>query len=381
MRVLNVGASLDPVTGGGEAEKSYQLSRYTAKSGIDCSILTTDVGLSKQYASQIPGVEVLACPCAWRRFYVPRGCLREIRAIVARADIIHIMGHWTILNAIVYWHARRMGKPYVVCPAGALSIYGRSKLIKRIYNAIAGRAIMRNADYCIAVTQAEVPDMKAYGVDPHRIVEIPNGVSFDDLEDVSPAAFREAHGLRGTKIVLFMGRLNHIKGPDLLVRAFCAARERTRGHTLVIAGPDEGMLGELRRIAEAAGASEQVRFIGYVGGSEKLQAYKAADLLVIPSRQESMSIVVLEAGRAGTPVLITDQCYFDIVEAVGGGKVVGATVEQLAEGLVELLGDEPRLARMSVKIGELTRTTFDWNVIIKQYVTLYEQVLRDHAVH
>jgi glycosyltransferase involved in cell wall biosynthesis len=148
----------------------------------------------------------------------------------------------------------------------------------------------------------------------------------------------------------------------------------------VIAGPDEGMLGELRRIAEAANASEQVRFIGYVGGSEKLQAYKAADLLVIPSRQESMSIVVLEAGRAGTPVLITDQCYFDIVETAGGGKVVGATVKQLAEGLVELLGDEPRLARMSTKIGELTRNTFDWNVIIKRYLTLYEQVLRDHAV-
>ena len=141
------------------------------------------------------------------------------------------------------------------------------------------------------------------------------------------------------------------------------------------------MLAHLQAIVRESDAESRVRFLGYLGGAEKLQAYRAAELLVIPSRQESMSIVVLEAGRAGTPVLITDQCAFGSVQTAGGGKVVGANVAQLAEGLVELLADQARLKSMAGKISEFTRKGFDWNVIIERYVELYEKLCRDYALH
>ena len=164
MRVLNVGATLDPVTGGGEAEKNFQLSRHIAASGIDCSILTTDVGLTEEHRNKLKGIEIVACPCIWRRFYVPGRCLGAMKGIIAKADIVHIMGHWTILNAIAYLLVRRLRKPFVVCPAGALPVYGRSKVLKRAYNYLIGRRILRDAQLCIAVTESEIPQMKTDGV-------------------------------------------------------------------------------------------------------------------------------------------------------------------------------------------------------------------------
>jgi len=89
-----------------------------------------------------------------------------------------------------------------------------------------------------------------------------------------------------------------------------------------------------------------VHFAGYLGGEGKSRAYRAASLLAIPSRQEAMSIVVLEAGIMGTPVLLTDQYGLDEVERLGGGKVVNATVEGVQNGLLEILKNPEKLTIM-----------------------------------
>jgi glycosyltransferase involved in cell wall biosynthesis len=115
--------------------------------------------------------------------------------------------------------------------------------------------------------------------------------------------------------------------------------------------------------------------VGYLSGVMKSQAYHAADLLVIPSRQEAMSIVVLEAGITGTPVLLTDKCGFDEVEKIRGGKVVPASVEGLQKGLVELLSNLDRLKLMGENLKRYTLEHFTWNSVIEKYLSLYNQVL------
>ena len=179
--------------------------------------------------------------------------------------------------------------------------------------------MIRNADYCIAVTDGDRRHLRGYGISQDKIVIIPNGVSMDDGEETDTTGFREEHGLGNSRILLFMGRLNHIKGPDMLLHAFSNLQEYFADYKLVFAGPDGGMLSEMEAFVEERGIGDNVRFVGYLGEAEKNQAYHAAELLIVPSRQEPMSIVVLEAGRAGTPVMVTDQCDFDEVASVGGG--------------------------------------------------------------
>ncbi|MCF6265684.1 MAG: glycosyltransferase family 4 protein [Desulfuromusa sp.] len=374
MKVLNVNHLLDPVTGGGTAERTFQMSRFLAEAGVDCSILTTDVGLSSERIKALNGVEVLALPCLLKRFYIPRFSYRKIRKLVESVDIIHLMGHWTFLNALVFFIAGRLGKPYVVCPAGALPIFGRSMVFKTIYNLAVGRRIMANADGYIAITEDEIPQFQAYGVDSDKVVIIPNGIDRAEYTVISDDEFRKKYRLNSDPIILFVGRLNPIKGPDLLLQAFLLLKVRLHEFHLVFVGPDGGMLAELKEMVAASDAAERVHFIGYLGGIDKIQAYHAAELLVVPSRQEAMSIVALEAGITATPVLLTDQCGFEGVATVGGGKVVPATVEGLQQGLRELLRDCGRLKLMGVNLKRHVSEHFTWDSVINNFLKLYQQL-------
>jgi glycosyltransferase involved in cell wall biosynthesis len=118
-----------------------------------------------------------------------------------------------------------------------------------------------------------------------------------------------------------------------------------------------------------------VHFLGYVGGLNKSRAYHAADLLVIPSRREAMSIVVLEAGIAGTPVLMTDQCGFNEIADTGGGMVV--PLEGLEKGLIDMLGDPAALKMRGEKLRAFVSKHFPWDSIIDKYLQLYDEVSRE----
>ncbi len=366
---------LDPIGGGGTAERTVQMSRYMSKSGVECGILTTNVGLTPAYVEELDGLGLVVCQCLWERFFVPKGCLGKIKESIEWADIVHLMGHWSALNVLAYIYLRQLGKPYVVCPAGSLPIYGRSKILKRGFNALLGNRIMRNASGVIAVTDGDKKQMSNYGVSEDKVVVIPNGVSVERRGDADTGEFRKKYGLGESRILLFMGRLNHIKGPDLLLHAFRNLRSRYPDCVLVFAGHDGGMLAEMEAFVTDHDVSDSVRFVGYLGEVEKIQAYRSAELLVIPSRQEPMSIVVLEAGREGTPVMVTDKCDFDVIEEVGGGVVVEASVSGLERGLDVLLEDRQRLLGMGSSLQQYVQDHFSWDSIVCRYIELYKRIV------
>jgi glycosyltransferase involved in cell wall biosynthesis len=247
--------------------------------------------------------------------------------------------------------------------------------LKRIYNAVVGHSLIRNAHAHIAVTSSEVHQFGDYGVELSKIAVIPNGVDAESFAAIDSKLFRERHALANAPLILFMGRLNSIKGPDLLLDAFAQVAEQFSSYLLVFAGPDEGMEASLRETALRHGISNRVRFLGYVGGEEKTAAYRAATLLVIPSRMEAMSIVALECGAAGVPVLITDQCGFDMVEEIGGGRVVKAEATAIAEGLESMLSDAVNLANTGQRLCNLVRRDFTWNAAALRLSAIFEAVL------
>lgn len=188
-------------------------------------------------------------------------------------------------------------------------------------------------------------------------------------------SFRRKFKLGENPFILFVGRLNPIKGPDLLLHAFCNLSEVLKDVSLVFVGPDGGMLAELRSLACQHGMESRIHFIGYLGGAEKSDAYHAADVLVIPSRHEAMSIVALEAGICGTPVLLTDQCGFDEVSAIGGGLVVPATVEGLQQGITAFFASPVMKQNAGINIKNYVSRHFSWDVIGQVYKSLYSRLL------
>jgi len=363
--------------GGGTAERTVQMSYFLAQEGIDCSILCTDLALSDETKLYLKDVKIAALPCLIKRFYIPMPDFFRINTLVKKADLVHIMNHWTILNVWVYLLVRWHKRPYVVCPAGALPLFGRSQTLKKLFNWIIGKNIIRNADACIAVTKDEIPQFKSYGVEEQKVVVIPNGIRCDyPPSEAGAANFRKKFNLTATPFILFLGRLNLIKGPDLLLNAFCKIKNDFPSFHLVIAGPDEGLLGEMQAMAGQEKILERVHFIGPIRGEEKRHAYEAADLLVIPSRQEAMSIVVLEAGIFGTPVLFSDQCGLGELASLNCGHEVSVSVEEIQSGLKLLLGNKELRQTLGRNLRAHILQTYDWKIVVKQYLKLYQKLVR-----
>ncbi|OGP62307.1 MAG: glycosyltransferase [Deltaproteobacteria bacterium RBG_13_49_15] len=375
MRILNVNMSIDPVMGGGTAERTVQMSRFLTKAGMECTILTIDIGLSQERLESLEGTRIVALPCLHKRFYIPRFTNREIRNLIEEADIIHLMGHWTFINSLVHHFAVPLKKPYVVCPAGALPVFGRSKLLKAVYNRVSGRRMIQGASAHIAVTPDEVSQFQQYGVDPDKVTVIPNGIDDANYQSRDNEGFRSRYGLKDHPFILFLGRLNPIKGPDLLVEAFGCLKTRLQNHHLVLVGPDEGMLPALKEMARAKRIEDRIHFTGYLGGTDKSNACHAADLLVIPSRQEAMSIVVLEAGISGIPVVMTDRCGFHDIEDIEGGYIVPASTEGIKSGLLKMLQDPEKMGQMGRNLKTYVERHFLWDVIVHEYLDLYGRIL------
>ena len=375
MKVLLVNHLLDAVTGGGTAERTFQIAQFLQRQGVDSTILTLAIGNTGERQQAMDGVRVVAVPCLNPRFFVPKLSTAELLALVADADVVHLSGHWTVLNARVYLACRRLGKPYLFNPAGALRPFGRSLAIKRLYNALIGRRIARSAAMCVAITDDERADFTAFGVPDARIRVIPNGIDPAQYEPSEGPAATLPPGPEGAPYVLFLGRLNAIKGPDLLLDAFAAVAGLFPDHHLVMAGPDGGLLDSLRATTQAHGLAGRVHFPGFLGGTQKAAALRGARLLAIPSRREAMSIVVLEAGACGCPVLFTDACGLSDLAQRGAGLMVSVSTAALAEGLRQALGAPAEQRLRAEKLARTVAEGYLWQVQAARYAALCSEVM------
>ncbi len=353
------------------------MSRSLAKHKTDCSILTIDFGITKERLKALEGVNVVTLPCVNKRFFIPFISYKKISFIVKNADIIHLMGHWTVINIFVYLFAKYYKKPYVICPAGALVIYGRSKTFKRIYDFLIGKRILRNASRVIAITKDEFAQIRSYGINNKRIVLIPNGINPENYTEEDDVKFRYKFKLGDNPFILFVGGLRTIKGPDLLLKAFNNIKDEYKDYNLVFAGNDRGSLSELRKIVNRCDLEKRVHFIGYVDGIWKSKAYHAAELLCIPSRHEAMSIVVLEGGITSTPVLATDQCGLNEISNIGGGIVVPVSLESIEKGIRKMLSKPDNLKEIGEKLYKYVNEQFIWDVLISKYLDLYRCILNE----
>lgn len=379
MRVLFVCDTIDPALGGGTAERTYQLARALQGAGAQSAVLATDRGLTEQRREELSGMPCMLSSSLGGRFLFPLVSPWRVAEQVRASDIVHITGHWGGLGALAGWWAMRLGRPYVYCPAGSLPLFGRSRWLKHIYNRVIGTRLVRSAACCMAVTEMEVGHFREYGVPAERVIVLPNGVNPQIPDNLVPERARESYAVGNAPTLLFLGRLSPIKGADLLIEAFASVSAHYPAARLILAGPDAGQGQELAQQILTLGLKDRVQLVGSVRGREKLELIAAADCLVVPSRHEAMSLVVLEAGLLGTPALITDQCGFDELEREGGGRVVPASVVGLAQGLVSVLSEPERLPQQGEKLRSLVLRRYTWPLVAQDCLRLYQKLIGDSS--
>ncbi|GAB6166314.1 hypothetical protein JCM19992_23140 [Thermostilla marina] len=207
------------------------------------------------------------------------------------------------------------------------------------------------------------------GLPSEKLLVIPNGVDPAEYESVSsPPPLPIAEG----RIVLYVGRLDHQKGVDILLRSAAAWLPQYRDVHLLLAGdgPDRARLESLARSLEIA---RQVCFLGF---REDIPALlRAADVFVLPSRWEGMPNAVLEAMAAGLPIVATD--VEGVRELLGEAAplVPPESPDALTTHITRFL-DSPSSAQT---IGEANRerasSLFSWNSVVDSYQALWADLL------
>ncbi len=231
--------------------------------------------------------------------------LEFLRREGSRYDII-ISHYW--LSGLVGLRLRRiLGIPHVT------SFHTLAELKRRArpgewdlpVRADSEARIAAGADRVVVWTEHE-RDAAAryYHTDPARIEIIPPGVDTDRFRPSGQSAARKRLGMREEKTVLYVGRLERLKGVDILLEA-SAALSRTMGIRLLIAGgyANSPELARLQSLASELGAASFTTFLGSMSRDRLPDYYNAADVCVLPSYYESFGLAALEASACGTPVV------------------------------------------------------------------------------
>ena len=366
---------MDPIAGGGIMERVHQLSRNLIRKNHYCAILSTSHGWNQEFIDKIEGLEAISMPCISDRYMILdlTRTRNWLSSNIHRFDILHLAGNWSPINAITYKIAKKFNIPYVFSAMGWLAIDGRSRLLKQIFRLLWTRPILRDARAVIAISPREVNDYIHFGVPKEKIFLIPNGIVTDELNYKDDKAFREKYGLDNRKIILFVGRLSPIKGADLLIEAYSVFAKDCPDYQLLIFGNDHGgFQAKLEKIIHALNVQYCVKIFPPIFGVEKSWAYHAADLFVIPSRYDTMTIVALEAAACGCPILITENCDFSAISEHGGGLTVSCSAESIADGLRNILKNSVVLKQMGHKASEFVLENYHWDKISNDFIQVFE---------
>lgn len=212
------------------------------------------------------------------------------------------------------------------------------------------------------------------GLPRPKVVVIPNGVDYEKFAGATPTDLEGLGVPAGSVTILFVGRLEHQKAPEVLVAAVAPLlqADRKRHVLLVGSGPDEA---RLREQAARLAVADQLHFAGRRDDVAGLMA--AADCLVLPSRWEGMPNVVLEAMAAGLPVVATAVEGIDELLGRGNcGRIVPVDHPiALAEALNEFLQTREERKRIGLAAQLYVREHFTWNAVAAAYSDLYAELL------
>ena len=292
-------------------------------------------------------------------------------------DVVHT--HYWLSGRAGQDVSRRLDAPHVttfhtIAAVKEQAFGGGSEPAERLETE---RSIAQDVDGIVAWTSFEAEALVSMlGADPERIAVAPIGV---DAERFRPLDRREARERLGIPLddesLLYVGRLDAIKGADVLLEAFGLLSERPQLRLRIVGGEvDADYAARLRGLASELGVADRVTWVGLAPNDELPWHYAAADVVVVPSHSESFSIVATEAMACGTPVVASNvpgPASF-IEDGVSGRLVPPGDAPALAAAISELLDDGDARRRLSEGALEAARG-LTWAASADAVLGLYER--------
>lgn len=378
--------SLHSITVGGGAVAVSQMAAALARAGHDVHVFTR-MAPGQRYHDVVDGVHYHRCPYPPHDEFVDE-MNNMCRAFVERFfvvedmtgefDLVHA-NDWLTANAMI-WIKQGRGRKCVMqihsteyARCGNAFPGGRSARVRELEHAGTSWA---DRVICVSnATREEVVWM--YQVPEEKSTVLYNGVNADEFHgEIDAGSVKQTFGIGPSDpTVLYSGRLEWQKGPDLLVEAIPRVLEQTPRARFVFAG-DGAMRADLERRVGELGIGHAVRFLGFRKGAALVALFKMSDIVCVPSRNEPFGIVVLEAWSAGKPVVVTENGGpNEFVEHGVNGLKIKPEPDSIAWGLQNLLGDMERARRMGRDGSQAADTRFSWSVVASRALEIYGTAL------
>jgi glycosyltransferase involved in cell wall biosynthesis len=387
MKILEIISYFAPEYGGSN-KAVYEESRALVREGVDVTVYTTNI--SKSGKLQVPldtciikeGVKIYYYNIGIiRKWYFSSQLLFSLLNTIRNFDIVKIHGLYTFPSFISSFLCRSYRIPYIVTPFGSLNPYirNKNKILKTIYWNFIDKWSFNSAYFVHYIskdemTQSHVP---MHIKSPAKIFRY--GI---DLEEYSIFAdksrFRHKHNqLLEKKIVLFLGRLSPEKGLDVLIPAFKQITNLEKNIQLVLIGPStKDYEKQINDWITQLNLSQYVTIIGPLYGTDKLEAYADADIFVLPSYSEAMSMSSLEAMACGLPIIISNNTSIcNEVREANAGIITNNSIQEISDAILFLLKNEELAREMGKNGRNLINNKFSWQIVAKNMKNEFTKIL------
>lgn len=304
----------------------------------------------------------------------------------ARYDLIH--SHYWLSGRLAtlfkeHWHAPVVAMFHTL---GALKnrVAQDSAELEQQVRVDIERRTMATADRIVAATEIDRGHMlEAYGANPRKIAIVPGGVNLETFEPGSRVAARRRLGLGPEPTLLFVGRIQRLKGIDILVRAAAALRDDIGPLKVLIVGgtgqqssEETRELARIQEIVSRLQLGNVVQFVGAVEQSKLADYYRAANVTVMPSTYESFGLVAVESMACGTPVVASRVGGLATVvrDDENGALVPWRDPHLFADRIRAILTDTELAA--TLRAGALeTAHQYSWDAVAERTIAVYDSLL------
>lgn len=363
---------------------AYDISKELAKRGHEVQVLTTNAYdqtsnfKPKSKEQVVSGFQVTYFSNLLRfsNIYLSPEMIVALRKKLKEFDVVHTHYGRQPYDVAVGFYAKKYGVPYVLQAHGSLP-----RMEKRyrqcLYDTAFGYRILKNASKVIALSEVEAEQYRRVGVPEEKIAIIPNGIDFSEYADLPlKGSFKKKFNIpENNRIILYLGRIHKTKGIDLLVKAYAYLVKSIKYNDalLVIAGPDDGYLAEIKSLSAHLNVSDSVLFTGFISSSDKLKALVDADVFVTPSFY-GFPVTFLEACATRTPIVTTN--LGDTLDWIDGnvGYVTPPLHCDLAKAIYAIISDDELHRKFSRNCTETVRSDFSLNTVVTRLEKVYEVV-------
>ncbi|XAT61188.1 glycosyltransferase [Rhodobacteraceae bacterium Araon29] len=371
---------------GGTSDLMYKICKAQEKQNHQPIVYSGDYKFDQALADSLPKTKFQIVPSWFDKagFSIMPQLARRLQQDKDNIEIVHMHVFRTFQNVVLYKFCKRNNIPFVLDAHGAVPYYSRKNFLKRIFDKVWGRAMLHDADFLIAETEVGVTEYLSVDptLDKEKIVVISPPFDTDEFEILpEKGRFRVEHNIDADKkVIMFLGRVHHIKGNDYLIEGFAELCKMRDDCLLVIVGSDDGHMDECKALANNLGVYDKVMFTGFIGGADKNSALIDADVVAQMSRQEQGAWAPFEAVLCGIPIIVTDHTGAgeDVRRVDAGETVEFGNVPALATTLDGILSNYAQAKERTMLAKTFIETKMSMNARAQEYIDVYERALAKH---